>query len=262
MKKPLVIAILAKSVEHILPLYLKSIECQSAIDDNTIFYVRTNDNKDNTAHVLWDWLSKMNKRHEIYFDDTSIYPKLKELENHDWSDHTRFKILGEIRQKSIDFAIERGADYFIADCDNITLPHTIDSLRNLNLPVVAPLLHTIYPDSLYSNFHSSIDENGYFLSDEIYQKLYNRTIKGIIELPVIHCTYFIKNEALPFVKYDDLSGRYEYVIFSDSLRKSGIPQYLDNRSYYGSIFFTNTKDEFSRDINYEPAKKLLEFYNL
>lgn len=262
MKKPLVIAILAKSVEHILPLYLKAIESQTVIDDSTIFYVRTNDNRDRTAHILWEWLSKMNMHHEIYFDDTSVYPDLKDIHNHDWTNHQRFKILGEIRQKSIEFAISKGADYFIADCDNILLPHTIESLRSTNLPVIAPFLKTTNPLSLYANFHTEIDENGYLKECDNYFKILNGEIKGIIEQPVVHCTYFIKNEFLPFVSYDDQSWRFEYVIFSDVLRKKGIPQYIDNRMYYGNLFFASNYEEYEEECKTEAGKKLLDLYNL
>ena len=44
--------------------------------------------------------------------------------------------------------------------------------------------------------------------------------------------------------YDDNSYRYEYVIFSDVLRKQKIPQYIDNRKDYGRISFAVTKEEF------------------
>lgn len=262
MKKPLVIAILAKSVEHILPLYLKAIESQTAIDESTIFYVRTNDNRDRTAYILWEWLSKMNMRHEIYFDDTPIANKLVNIQNHDWTDHDRFKILGDIRQKSIQFAIDKGADYFIADCDNVLMPHTIESLRSTNLPVIAPFLKTTNPHSLYANYHTEVDENGYMKECDNYFKIFNGEMKGIIEQPVIHCTYFIKNEYLPFVSYDDESWRFEYVIFSDILRKKGIPQYLDNRMYYGSLFFAGNQSDFEEECKSEDAKKLLDLYNL
>ena len=36
---------------------------------------------------------------------------------------------------------------------------------------------------------------------------------------VVHCTYFINYNVLDKICYDDNSYRYEYVIFSDSLRK-------------------------------------------
>jgi hypothetical protein len=37
------------------------------------------------------------------------------------------------------------------------------------------------------------------------------------------------------LRYEDGSGRYEYVVFSESARKARIPQYLDNREIYGYL---------------------------
>jgi hypothetical protein len=239
----LVIPIIAKSKAHILPLYLNSMLAQTALGWDTVFYIRTNDNNDDTANVLSDWYNKWKWKFKMVFDDSSIDEGLKTIENHDWNAH-RFKILGAIRQDSIQFAISEKSDYFIADCDNIIKPHTIDSLMATNLPVVAPLLYPVDSNSMYSNFHSSIDQNGYFANDDMYSPLLYQKYKGLIQVPVVHCTYFIKNEVLPSVVYDDNTGRYEYVIFSDSLRKTGIPQYLDTREVYGRISFSTNKESF------------------
>lgn len=248
MSKPLVISILAKSQAHILPLYLKSLMAQDIGPRDVIFYIRTNDNRDNTADILRDWYLKWNWKWRMVFDDSSIDQSLISMENHDWN-YNRFKILGAIRQASVDFAKAEGADYFVADVDNIILPYTISSLRSVNLPVVAPLLSNAEPSSLYSNFHSDIDDNGYFKDDERYLKLFYQNYKGLIEVPVVHCTYFIKNEVLPSVNYDDGSGRYEYVIFSDSLRKAGISQYLDTRDVYGKITFATKNEDLEECYN-------------
>ena len=261
MKRPLVIAILAKSCAHILPYYLMAIESQTVIDGHTSFYIRTNDNIDNTAAILREWADKMRKNHEVLLIDTSIDSTLKERGNHDWY-YERFKILGDIRQKSINYAIFKGADYFIADCDNIIMPYTIALLRDINLPIVAPLLKNVDPTSLYANYHSDIDENGYLKPNDNYYKFHSGEIKGLFEQPVIHCTYFIKNEYLRSITYDDFSGRYEYVIFSDNLRKKGIPQYLDNRMYYGSLFFSSNEEEFRKECLFPDSIKVLSTYNV
>jgi hypothetical protein len=98
------------------------------------------------------------------------------------------------------------------------------------LPVVGPLLRNgDDPNSFYSNYHFITDENGYFKNSNYYYDILYGYMKGLIEVEVIHCTYLVRNEVLDKVCYDDGSGRYEYVIFSDLLRKSGIPQYIDNR---------------------------------
>jgi hypothetical protein len=50
------------------------------------------------------------------------------------------------------------------------------------------------------------------------------------------------------ISYDDASYRYEYVIFSDVLRKQNIDQYLDNRQFYGFIVFSETTAEIKTEL--------------
>ena len=107
----------------------------------------------------------------------------------------------------------------------------------------------------YSNYHSSVDNNGYFKGDDIYSKIRWKTQTGLIRVPVVHCIYFIDNKYLPHVSYDDRSHRYEYVIFSDVLRKKGIPQFLDNSKDYGFITFATTAEEFKIDYERDILKK-------
>lgn len=119
------------------------------------------------------------------------------------------------------------------------------SLINTGLPVVGPLLRNgDDPANNYSNYHFITDDNGYYKHSPLYFDILNRTVKGLIEVEVIHCTYLVHKNVLDFVNYDDGSGRYEYVIFSDVLRKSGVPQYLDNRRHYGKLTFCDTEEEF------------------
>ena len=253
--KPLVIAILAKSVGHILPLYLESILAQTEVSSNTIFYIRTNDNKDNTSEILEDFYRKYKWKYKMVIDTSSIDSNLVNIPNHQWG-YDRFKILGKIRQKSIEFAHNESADYFIADCDNICLPHTIKSLRQTGLDCVSPFLKMLKENHMYSNYHAAIDKNGYFKNSDLGTQIWSQRIKGLIELPVIHCTYYLSNKILKDVVYDDESGRYEYVIFSDNLRKKGIPQYLDNREIYGRLFFSTDHEKFEEEKNYPAYKDL------
>ena len=98
--------------------------------------------------------------------------------------------------------------------------------------------------SNYSNYHFVTDENGYYKYSTLYFDILNQTIKGLIEVEVIHCTYLVRKEILEYTSYIDGSGRYDYVIFSDTLRKLGIPQYIDNRRIYGKLTFCDTEEDF------------------
>ncbi len=235
--RPVTIAILAKDKAHCLPLYLLCIEKQTWPASKTYLYIRTNNNNDATAQLLREWIQTIKDRYlEVYFDDSDIDCNIQQYGQHEWNCQ-RVKILGEIRAHSLNWAYERGSHYFVADCDNFILPHTIEALVNTNLSLIAPLLHSSFA---YSNFHADIDEHGYYKESSFYLPLVNQEIKGLIQVPVIHCTYFIRHEVLNEMSYDDESYRYEYVIFSDNARKRGIPQYLDTREGYGYVTFAET----------------------
>lgn len=238
------IAILAKDKAHILPLYLKHIEKQTYPASKIKLYIRTNNNRDNTAVILEEWIKKVEPRYsEVYFDSRDVAEPVHEYEPHEWNS-LRFKVLGRLRQDSINWAKQRGTHYFVVDCDNLIIPETLETLLATGLPVVGPLLRNgDDPSSYYSNYHLETDENGYFKNSPLYYEILNQKIKGLIEVDVIHCTYLIRNSILDWVSYDDGSGRYEYVIFSDVLRKSGIPQYIDNRRIYGKLTFCDTEEE-------------------
>lgn len=232
--RPVTIAILAKDKAHTLPLFLACIEKQTWPQSKTYLYIRTNDNNDQTAQILKDWVARVGDKYlGVYFDDSDAPISVKEYVQHEWN-CIRFQVLGKIRQESLDWAHAHNSHYFVADCDNFIFPHTIETMVYTNLPIVAPLLHS---NCAYSNFHPDVDENGYMKDSPFYLPFVNREIKGHVQVPVVHCTYFIRHEILQHMTYDDESYRYEYVIFSDNARKKEIPQYLDTTDVFGFVSF-------------------------
>lgn len=240
-----VVAILAKDKAHCLPLFLSCLLKQDYSKKNTHLYIRTNDNNDSTEMILKEFVKSYGDSYgSIFFDSSDIDASLKTFGQHEWN-HQRFKILATIRQQSIQYAMEKGADYFVIDCDNLIAPHTLSSMVSLRcLGVISPMLAS---RTAYSNYHFSVDENGYFMACDMYTNIRDLAIKGIHEVGVVHCTYYVSHSRLVDVCYDDDSGRYEYVIFSDSLRKKNIAQNLDNRRFYGFISFAETREEFMKD---------------
>jgi hypothetical protein len=238
------IAILAKDKAHTLPLFLNCIQNQTWPKKQTYLYIRTNNNTDNTSEILKNWLDKFGHLYgKIYFNDENVAEPVHEYKQHEWNS-LRFKVLGKIRQESIDWAYENNSHYFVVDCDNFIKPHTLEALFSTGLSIVAPMLITT---CAYSNYHAEIDDHGYMKDSAIYLPLLRREIRGLIELPLVHCTYFIRREYLPDMSYDDQSYRYEYVIFSDNARKKNIPQYLDNRDVYGIITFTENSESLEKE---------------
>jgi hypothetical protein len=242
------IAILAKDKAHTLPLYLECIEKQTWPASNTYLYIRTNNNTDATAQILKDWVARVGQNYaNIYFDDTDVDEPVEQFGQHEWN-YTRFKVLGKIRQDSVDWAREHNSHYFVVDCDNFIYPDTLKKMMDTNVPIIAPFLRCHeYEKRYYSNYHDAIDCNGYYMPSVFYYDILDQKVRGIIEVSVVHCTYFIRHEVLDTVCYDDESARYEYVIFSDSARRQNVPQYIDNRHIYGYISFAENREDFERE---------------
>jgi glycosyltransferase involved in cell wall biosynthesis len=236
-----VIAILAKNKEIFLPIFLNCLYNQTYKKKDMHLYIRTNDNTDKTTDILKQFIEKYgNEYGSVFYNEEDICENLKNYGEHEWNCE-RFRILGKIRQDSVEYAKTLNADYFVIDCDNFIMPNTLEKMYKLReLGVIAPMLRT---NDSYSNFHYDVDANGYYAQHPEYLVLRYREKKGVYTVKVVHCVYFINNAILNDICYDDDSRRYEYVIFSASLRKKQIEQYLDNREDYGVISFSSTKED-------------------
>jgi len=237
--KEVVVAILAKDKAYCLPFYLECLLYQTYPKDKIHLYIRTNDNKDNTASILSVFLKAYGHQYaSVHFDDSPIDKSLSEYKEHEWNSH-RFSILGKIRQESIDYAIQLNADYYVIDCDNFVVPNSLAEMQKISdLGICGPMLR-LSDSHYYSNFHNLSCPNGYYQQNSEYFPILSRNIIGLIEVSTIHCTYYIANRYLKEVTYNDGSGRYEYAIFSENLRNKNIPQYLDNRVFYGFLFLND-----------------------
>lgn len=251
------IAILAKSKAGHLPLFLDCIEALDYPSERIALHVRTNNNRDDTAEILRDWLQRVGSRYShVELDDSNVSERVQDFADHEWN-ATRFSVLGRIRQHSMNQTLALGCDYyFVVDVDNYLRPLTLRHLVELNLPIVAPLLKCVDADRpLYSNYHQKIDANGYFLPSDEYNTILSRSSPGLHEVPVVHCTYLVRADAIPQLTYDDGSGRYEYVVFADSARRAGISQILDTREVYGWLTFASDGEAIRPLIAGELAAK-------
>jgi glycosyltransferase involved in cell wall biosynthesis len=232
------VAILAKQKEASLPLYLECIEALDYPKSAIVLYVRTNNNTDGTEDILRRWIARVGHLYGgVEFDAENVEDRVEEFGVHEWN-ATRFHVLGRIRNISLRRTVERECDfYFVADVDNFIRSCTLRELVSLKVPIVAPFLRSIVPGSLYSNYHAAIDGNGYYEECDQYSWIANRWVTGVLEVPVVHCTYLVRADVIAHLHYQDGTDRHEYVIFSDGARKRAVPQYIDNRQVYGYISF-------------------------
>ncbi|SEE66419.1 Glycosyl transferase family 2 [Rhizobiales bacterium GAS191] len=232
------VAILAKQKEPALPLYLECIEALDYPKSSIALHIRTNNNTDRTEQILRDWVARVGHLYAaVEFDASDVDDRIEAFGEHEWN-ATRFRVLGRIRELSLRRALELDCEfYFVADVDNFIRRATLRELVALDLPIVAPLLRSITPGRFYSNYYAEIDAAGYYKSCDQYLWVLARQVLGVVEVPVVHCTYLVRADVISVLTYEDESDRHEYVVFSDSARKAGIPQYLDNRQVYGYITF-------------------------
>lgn len=252
----ILVAILAKQKEPALPLYLECIEALDYPKASIVLYIRTNNNTDRTEHILREWVERVGHLYAaVEIDASDVADRVEQFGEHEWNE-TRFRVLGRIRNISLRKTLEHHCDfYFVVDVDNFVRPATLRELVALDLPIVAPLLRSISPGQYYSNYHAEIDANGYYKQCDQYGWVLNRHVRGIIEMPLVHCTYLVRADVLIELTYEDATSRYEYVIFADSARKAGVVQYMDNRQVYGYITFGDGQYHVSDGI--ERARGLL-----
>lgn len=232
------LAILAKQKAEFLPLYLECIEALDYPKSSIVLYIRTNNNTDGTERILREWVERVGYLYaSVEFDAEDVNTNVEQFGAHEWN-AVRFHILAQIRNASLQRTLaQECAYYFVADVDNFIRPCTLRELVALDLPIVAPLLRSIGPADLYSNYHAEIDDNGYYVDCDQYSWILNRSVRGVVEVPVVHCTYLVRADVISDLTYEDGTARHEYVVFSESARERGIVQYFDNRQIYGYITF-------------------------
>lgn len=240
--KKVLLAILARNKAHVLPAYLTCIENLDYDKRDITVYINTNNNEDATKELLQEWVTCHEQDYNNIIVESQDIKNLPPSKPHEWNAQ-RVKILGKIRNKSLQIAKEQKCNYyFVVDCDNFIIPCTLKELIKKDKPIIAPLLRSIpVPGDPFSNYFCAIDENGYYRDHPTYMKILERKITGTFKVPVVHCTYLIKAEVIDQLNYLDKSSDYEFVIFSRIARQNGVGQYICNEKEFGTMlhFYTS-----------------------
>ncbi len=229
------LAILAKDKGYVLPEYLYCIDNLIYPKERIDVYINTNNNQDDTAEILKKWVEDNQSLYNSITYEEHVVENLESGKPHDWT-IPRLKVLGQIRNKSLQMAKELGSDfYFVVDCDNCVKPETLLYLINKDKPIIAPMLAAVPDERWYSNFFCAVNEWGYAEVNPEYGRILYRNKVGTFEVPVVHCTYLIKSKYFDQVSYVDGSGDYEFVIFSRVARQNGVKQYICNELDFGIL---------------------------
>jgi len=275
------LALLVKQKEAVLPLFLESLNDWDYPKENIFIYIRTNNNTDNTKELLEEWIEEYGDKYKgLIYNSEDVPEKVEKYDVHFWNGE-RFRVLGKIRQESMNQALLTDCEYyFVVDTDNFLFPETLKELVKLDLPIVAPFLRYAvalgenadtpveaakregHMSRYYSNYHDKVDDFGSIIPEDLYYKILNQEVRGLIECMCVHCTYLIKREYLSELNYLEQSDRWEYMVFSNSARDKGITQYIDNRTIYGVLilsenlaasrwWFKNLKNKENRTEKYK-----------
>ncbi len=154
----------------------------------------------------------------------------------------------------MDICLEEGCDYyFVADCDNILTPPTLEILLNEKKPMIAPMLKPFpLKTQYYSNFFAKVNSDGFYLDDPDYFRIRFNQITGTFKVPLIHCTYLIESQCLNKLRYWDKTETYEFVILAKWARMANIDQYISNLVNFGWLFHP------PEDVSYDEETDIFE----
>jgi len=268
------LALLVKQKEAVLPLFLESLNDWDYPKENIFIYIRTNNNTDNTKQLLEEWIEEYGDKYKgLIYNSEDVPEKVEKYDVHFWNGE-RFRVLGKIRQESMNQALLTDCEYyFVVDTDNFLFPETLKELVKLDLPIVAPFLRYAvalgenadtpveaakregHMSRYYSNYHDKVDDFGSIIPEDLYYKILNQEVRGLIECMCVHCTYLIKREYLSELNYLEQSDRWEYMVFSNSARDKGITQYIDNRTIYGVLTLSENLGASRWWFNYLKSKE-------
>lgn len=255
------VAILARNCEHVLPLYLECLSKQDYPKNNIHIYIYTNNNTDGTSSMLKKWLLIHHFEYMSFeFKDETVLALHTDYSDlHDWNANpTRLKVLAQIRQHSLDRAVALGVDYyFVSDCDNFLLPHTLSSLIDRKKEFVSPMLRCI-GHKMYSNFvvESENIVTNLGESEESRRILFRKHI-GLHSVYVAHCTYLLDVKTCKDLSYTNVGkAKFEFINFSNSAREHDIIQYTDNTINYGVFLHFWIKKETEKSLIEKHSDKI------
>ena len=265
--KKVLIAILVRNKGHLLSTYLDYLKNFDYDKKSIVLYINTNNNKDNTEQILEEWI-KINNYYYSHIE--YVKHNVNELNNdekkpHSWNS-TKLNNLAHIRENSLKKTIEYNCDYyFVADIDNFILPHTLKILVSYNKDIIAPMLKCI-PEKGDTRANFYFDKgNGYLKETPKYNLIFFKEIKGLIEIPVIHCTYLIRVDIIQKQKisyFDEQNDNWEFIKLMRNAKKNKVKTYLLNDNEYGVMFqlMTNKLDINEEAEYFRKKKHILDEY--
>ena len=229
------VTILARDKEREMEMFLQCIENIDYDLKSIDIYAHTNNNSDRTGEILREWCKNNRGRYGNMFFTEEYIPELNDKPGRkseaDWYADNGIRLikLAEIRQKSLEYSQSQNCKfYFVCDIDNFFPPETIRYCVEQNKPIIAPMMVQNNGDAP-RGFYLQCAENGYWKDTPLSRPIWNKDIRGIFEVDLVHMCYMMRTDNLMRgISYHTDGVKMEYVTFSESARQNGIRQYVSN----------------------------------
>ncbi|MDB6081593.1 MAG: hypothetical protein JWO53_865 [Chlamydiia bacterium] len=238
--KTVLLAVLARNNEELLPKYLECIEKLDYNKQKITLYINSCDSNDQTKAILGKWVQANEKRYKRVIIESEEASNLPSFQSYGWIPQ-RFKIPGSIRNKSLQKAKEHNCEYyFVVDCDSFIAPFTLKELLSKKMPIIAPMLQKFpfaeggldFQDAS-KNYFCAVTEEGTYQDHPDYLKIAEKELLGTFKVPLVLGTYLIQIDYIDKLSYTDKTRDYEYLVFARSARYHRVDQYICNEEEFG-----------------------------
>lgn len=249
MDKTVFYSIITRNHGKFLPHYFRCLDEMDYDKKLITVYFNTNNNDDNTLDLISEWFLKNNSKYKNIIIEKSIEdPLINKNSNWDEDGARRLKKMAFVRNRSLDICkLEKTDYYFVMDTDNWVCSDTLKFLIKKEKPIIAPFIKLFDESSIYSNFFTKVDNNGYYSEHYLDRLIWRREqLIGTLEVPLVHCTYLIDCNYLKNLSYtsdDKEPFHYEFSVFSHVARKNNIQQYICNEKMFGFVNYWSIIDK-------------------
>ena len=259
--RTILIAVLARNVEHILPTFFGYLERQDYSKARISLWIHSDHNLDQTAAVLREWTARASSvYHSINLTVSDEWNITDQSNPWDWTPQ-RYVHVATLKQSALDHALNVWADYILFLDTDVFLcdPHTLSDLVGVGARGVAPFL-TVGFEKLYSNFWGALSPSGYYQRSDNYVAILARDVVGTFRVPIIHSCVFLdlRDSRVRRLRYWPPPPNYDrfYSTTEDTLimllsaAQQGVDLYVTNQRVYGHIILPTQFYTLAHAIRY------------
>uniref|UniRef100_A0A3P8S2I3 Si:ch211-13f8.2 n=1 Tax=Amphiprion percula TaxID=161767 RepID=A0A3P8S2I3_AMPPE len=242
LKPTVLITILARNAQHILPHFLGCIDRLDYPKDRIAIWAACDHSVDNSTAMLHEWLRGVQHLyHSVEWRPMEEPSSFADEEGPKHWPNSRFIHVMKLKQAALRAARRLWTDYILfVDSDNLlTNRQVLSDMIAENLTAVAPMLES---RSLYSNFWCGVTPQGYYRRTPEYIPIRKWRQQGCFAVPMVYSTYLLdlRRRASQDLAFYPPHPQYPHhlddiMVFAFSARQAGIQMHVCNRDHYGYL---------------------------